>query len=373
MLPPPAERPKLRHTLDQLSNAVEELLLGGLTTANDDTRRAIEQTLQEAARLRLLRFGGTLRVVADDLARFQAQDPLLSRSRLTFFINRVWVLARGLSRALEAENEKEFDRLTHVPGSRPLTVVEVACLGVWKKLTASAVMFQFRFRALGDSGPVKAGDAVYWSCTQPQRFKGFAPEAYLYLEQKQKFTPTLLLERKAATLTNGLIAADEVGAWRLTLTDTSAVTAGAAVADWERFAHWTPDAALERLGRQTPGPLDVATELQEEVVLRDYAIGAPVDGDEPGLTAYPVTAAGREFRAVVGAGIEGKALRANLDELRKAGAARPPLFGLMHYERCRLVLQPLSTLPATGPEYLTISKDRIDARELTAALRRETF
>ena len=41
MLPPAAERPKLRATLDQLSVAVEELLLGGLTTATDDTRRAM--------------------------------------------------------------------------------------------------------------------------------------------------------------------------------------------------------------------------------------------------------------------------------------------------------------------------------------------
>lgn len=373
MLPAAAERPKLRHTLDQLSNVVEELLLGGLTTANDETRRAIEQTLQEAARLRLLRFGGTLRVVADDLARFQAQDPLLSRSRLTFFINRAWLLARGMARALEKEDEKEFDRLTHVPGAQPLASVEVACLGVWKKLTASAVMFQFRFRALADSGVVKTGDAVYWSSTQALRYKGFTPEAYLYLDQKQKFTPSILLERNAATLTNAVAAADEVGGWRLTLTDKSTVTAGAAFTDWERYLNWTPDAALERLNRQTPGPLDVATELQEEVVIRDYTIGAPTDGDEPGLTAYPVTAGGREFRAVVGAGTEGKALKAAFDELRKRDTVRPPLYGLMHYERCRLVLQPLTVFPTTGPRYVTISDEKVDKGALKAAMLRELF
>jgi hypothetical protein len=372
MLPPAAERAKLRSTLDQLAAAVEELLLGGLTTANDQTRRAIEQTLQEAARLRLLRFGGTLRVVADDLARFQAQDPLLSRKRLTFFINRAWLLARGMARALEKEDEKEFDRLTHVPGSQPLASVEVACLGVWKKLTATVVQFQFRFRALSASGPVKAGDAVYWSCVQPLRYKGFAPEAYLYLDQKQKFTPSVFLERNATTITNAAVAADEVGGWRLSLTDKSTVTANAPFGDWDRFLDWNPAGALGRLNAQSPGPLDVATELQEEVVLHGYTIGKPTDGDEPGLTAYPVTAAGREFYAIVGAGLEGKALKAALDDMRKSGTL-PPLFGLMHYERCRLVLQPLSTFPATGPEYITVSNEKVDKGALKAAMLRELF
>lgn len=373
MLPPAAERPKLRSTLNQLASAVEELLLGGLTTANDETRRAIEQAIQEAARLRLLRFGGTLRVVADDLARFQAQDPLLSRPRLTFFINRAWLLARGMAHALEKQDEKEFDRLTHVPGSQPLAAVEVVCLGVWKKLTATVVQFQFRFRALADSGGVKAGDAVYWSCVQPLRYKGFSPESYLYLDQKQKFTPAVFLEQKAVTLTNAMATTDEVGAWRLTLTDKSTVTAGAPFAEWERFLNWTPQPALERLNRQSPGPLDIATELQEEVVLRNYTVGAPVEGDEPGLTAYPITAAGREFYAVVGAAAEGKALKANLDELRKRNSDRPPLYGLMHYERCRLVFQPLATFPATGPAYITISSDKVDKTALKAAMLRELF
>ena len=373
MLPPAAERPKLRSTLDQLAVAVEELLLGGLTTASDDTRRALEQAIQEAARLRLLRFGGTLRVVADDLNRFQAHDPLLSRSRLTFFINRAWLLARGMAHALEKEDEKEFDRLTHVPGTHPLATIDVACLGVWKKLTATTVQFQFRFRALAASGPVKMGDAVYWSCVQPLRYKGFVPEAYLYLDQKQKFTPAILLERKTVTLTKLVAVPDDAGNWRLSLTDQSTVTPGAPFTEWGRFLNWTPAPALERLARQTPGPLDIATELQEEVVLREYEIGASTDGDEPGLTAYPITAGTLAFHATVGAAAEGKALKGNLDELRKRGSARPPMLGLMHYERCRLVLQPLTTFPASGPEYLTISNEKVDKGALKAAMLRELF
>ena len=107
--------------------------------------------------------------------------------------------------------------------------------------------------------------------------------------------------------------------------------------------------------------------------MRDYTLGAAVDGDEPGLTAFPITSNGREFYAVVGAGAEGKALRANFDELRKRNNPRPPLYGLMHYERCRLVFQPLATFPTSGPEYITISGDKVDKGALKAAMLRELF
>jgi hypothetical protein len=41
----------------------------------------------------------------------------------------------------------------------------------------------------------------------------------------------------------------------------------------------------------------------------------------------------------------------------------------MHYERCRLVFQPLSVFNENGPEYLTISQEKVDK----AALLRELF
>ena len=367
MLPPAAERPKLKSTLDQLSSAVEELLLGGLTTATDATRQTLTGAMQEAARMRLLRLGAILRVLADDLNRFNTQDPLLSRRRLTLFLNRGWLLARGLSHALEKADEKEYDRLNLTPTTLPVTNVELVCLGAVKKVTAAMAQFQFRFRALTANGPVKAGDAVYWSFLQPLKNKDFPPEAYLHLDQKQKFTPFRLLERKALTVTNAVVVQDDAANWRLSLTDQSTVTQGAPFTDWNRFLTWTPAGALERLSRQSPGPLDLDTELQEEVVLREYEIGASVEGDEPGQTIYPITAGTMALQAVVGAGTEGKSLKKNMDELRKLKQSRP-LFGLMHYERCRLVFQPLSTFSAAGPEYLTVSTEKVDKAALLRAL-----
>jgi hypothetical protein len=366
MLPPAAERPKLRTTLDQLSAAVEDLLLGGLTTASESTRQILAGAMQEAARMRLLRLGAVLRVLADDLNRFNTQDPLLSRRRLTLFLNRGWLLAKGMSHALEKGDEKEFDRLNVTPTTQPLASAELVCLGAVKKVTASVVQFQFRFRALAASGPVKAGDAVSWSFNQAVKNKDFPPEAYLHLAQKQKFTPFTLLERKSVTAANAVVSQDDAGNWRLSLTDQSTVVLGAAFKEWDRFLSWSPGPALERLSRQSPGPLDLDTELQEEVVVRDYELAAPTDGDEPGQSVYPITAGGRTFHALVGAA-EGKALKKNMDDLRKE-KKRPPLFGLMHYERCRLVFQPLSTIPAAGPQYITISDEKVDKAALLRAL-----
>src|SRR5262245_8960944 len=180
MLPPPADRPKLRVTLDQLSSAVEDLLLGGLTTASDATRQTLAGAMQEAARMRLLRLGAILRVLADDLNRFNQRDPLLSRRRLTLFLNRGWLVARGLSHALETGNEKEYDRLNVTPTTQPLASAELVCLGVVKKVTAAVVRFEFRFRAVAASDPVKAGESVSWTFLHPVMKPEFVPELYLH-------------------------------------------------------------------------------------------------------------------------------------------------------------------------------------------------
>jgi hypothetical protein len=65
---------------------------------------------------------------------------------------------------------------------------------------------------------------------------------------------------------------------------------------------------------------------------------------------------------------EGAALRAALQAIHK-GKRRPPLFGLMHYAGCNLVVQPLTALEADGPRYLTISDKDIDRKALLAALK----
>jgi hypothetical protein len=109
-------------------------------------------------------------------------------------------------------------------------------------------------------------------------------------------------------------------------------------------------------------------ELQEEVVLRDWDLGEPEERPVERLTVFPIHQGAATFDARVGLGVEGQALHKALDELRKK-KKRPPLVGLMHYEKCRLVLQPLTVFDAKGPQYLPIAADKIDRAALLKALK----
>src|SRR5438876_6449829 len=148
-----ADRQKLTATLNQLGKAVEGLLLTGLTTASETTRKTLQVAFQEASRLRLLRLGSTLRVANDELGRFTRNETDFSRKRLLFFLNRAWLLSHGLARALRTQNEQDFDRLLWSPTSQPVARLEVVTLGVSKKITAAFVGFDFRLRVVGGAAP----------------------------------------------------------------------------------------------------------------------------------------------------------------------------------------------------------------------------
>jgi hypothetical protein len=370
MLPPAADRPKLETVLEGLAHAVEELLLAGLTTASEATRQTLSVAMQEAARFRLLRLGSSLRAAAEELGRFNRHDPAFSRRRLTFFLNRSWLLSLGIAHDLREGDEKEYDRLTWSPPTLPLPEVEAVCLGVVKKVAAGAfVAFDFRLRATADAGPVRAGQRLTWSFVSPVKPGAeIPPEGFLHLPQKQKFAPIVFLNRATVTIRNAAVSPDESGGGRVVLTDASTVTAGKPFSAWARFLDWSPADAAERVGRHRPGPLDLETELVEEVVLTDYQVGPPGEGDETGQTVYPISDGRLALQAVVGPAAEGKALAKALDGLKKLKKARPPLFGLMHYERCRLVLQPLTTFGESGPDYLTISNESINKAALLKAM-----
>ena len=63
-------------------------------------------------------------------------------------------------------------------------------------------------------------------------------------------------------------------------------------------------------------------------------------------------------------------LAERLSELLKGNDPhRPPLFGLLHFDRCRFLLQPLPVLNDNRPEYLTISNDKIDQAALLKTLK----
>lgn len=369
MLPPLTERPKLTAVLTQLGDSVEELLLSGLTTASAGSRQTLAAAMQEAARFRLLRLGSTLRTATEELARFTSQDATFSRRRLTFFLSRAWLLSRGLNQALQTGNEQEYERLNWSPSSQPLAEVEVVCIGATKRVAANAfVAFEFRLRTTADALPVRAGQRLTWSVVFPLKVGlDLPPESFLHLPHKCNFIPFLFLERRMIQIKRADVILDESGGGRLTLTDKSSVVAGAPYSEWTMFQSWSVKNAIERIRSHTAGPLDLDTELQEEIVLQDYEIGAPDAADTPGQLVYPITMGQLKFSAMVSADGEGAALRQNIDELRKLKKGRPCLYGLMHYERCRLALQ-LLTAFRPQPDYLTISKENIKKSALLKAI-----
>jgi hypothetical protein len=188
----------------------------------------------------------------------------------------------------------------------------------------------------------------------------------LNLPHKQKFKAIDFLATRVVTIEKAVVTQDESGS-RITLTDASTVTPGEAFTDWDRFRSWDPAAALTRLRAHSPSPFDLDVEMQEEVVLEDWQLGEP-EKRADGQVAYPVHLGAATLEGRVTPGAEGQALRKALEGLRKK-KERPPLFALMHYERCRLVLQPLAVFGSKGPEHLTISDEKLDRAALLKALK----
>src|ERR1700735_5377128 len=94
------DRKKLTPLLEDLTTAIEDLLLTGLTTASEATRNTLNVSFQESSRLGLLRLGGTLRVACEELSRYTRNNAEFSSKRFSFFLNRAWLLSRGLSMAV---------------------------------------------------------------------------------------------------------------------------------------------------------------------------------------------------------------------------------------------------------------------------------
>lgn len=362
-----ADRKKLLALLEELGRAVEDLLLSGLTTASQATREALNVAFQEAARMRLLKLSSTLRIAGEELGRFTRNEPEFSGARLAFFLNRAWLLRQGLARALRAGDEPTFERLLWVPADQPVRRLEMVTLGVVKKvIRGAACTFEFRLRLLNAAEALPAGCPLRWSCVFPVKPGTNVPaEAYLHLPQKQKFKAAEFLDGKAMVIEQAAFAGD-AGGGRITLGEKSTVRAGDPFEDWQRFLAWDPQAARQRVQAHQVGPLDLEVEMQEEVAFQKWTLDEAAERDD-GRLVHPLTWGSGRFDAIVPAGEEGAALKKALADLRKR-KRRPPLFGLMHYERCRLVLQPLTLFDKAGPKYLTLSEAKLNRAELLKVL-----
>src|SRR6185437_9153225 len=160
------------------------------------------------------------------------------------------------------------------PASQPVEQLRVVTLGVVKRVVPGAfASFDFRLRAMGAAGPVADQESLIWSCVFPLRKDLDLPaEAFLHLPQKQKFKPSILLEKKIVEVTRCAVSAQPGGTTRLALSDATTMTACEAFDAWESLLNWDLGQAAERLDHHRPTPMDLEIELQEEVFLSEWQV-----------------------------------------------------------------------------------------------------
>jgi hypothetical protein len=352
-----AEQKQLLSLLDELRGGVEELLLAGLTTASKSTVERIDVAFKEASRMKLLRLGSTLRIANEEISRFTTSSAQFSSRRLAFFLGRAWLLATRMRRAIDANDTAALDGLMSTPPTQAVASLKAVVLGVAKRVVPGAfASFDFRLRTIEAASPLEAGEPIVWSCVFPLRKDLDLPtEAFLHLPQKQKFKPSILLEKKVVEISRCAISRQPTAATRLTLSDSSEVKSTDPYADWKSLWRWDLKSAAERLDNHQPTPLDLEIELQEEVFVDEWTAGDRSSSDQ-GYDLLPINTVALQFEA-------------RLDRGPSEKKRRPPLYGVAHYEACKIIFQPLSALGENGPEYLTVSPDKISQAALVKAMK----
>ena len=131
---------------------------------------------------------------------------------------------------------------------------------------------------------------------------------------------------------------------------------------------WDPSAALKRVRAHEPGPFDLDVEMQEEVFLDDWTIEEPEVRPEEKQLLYPIASGPASFLRRCRKWLRARRCGAGSTSCARRRNVRR-MFGLMHYEKCRLTLQPLTLFRKDGPEHMMISKEKIDRKELLKALK----
>ncbi|MBX9695743.1 MAG: hypothetical protein K2Z81_25385 [Cyanobacteria bacterium] len=364
-----ADKQKLIPLLERLIRSLEDLVYGGLTVASESTRQTLAVSFQEASRMGLLRLGSTIRAANDELGRFTSNDPEFSPRRLNFFINRSWLLSQSVKRALTKGDDQQLMKLLWVPERKPIEKLEAITLGTVKRVTKTIISFDFHMRTVSESNLGPTGQRLVWTCMFPVNPSSqVPPEGYLHLPQKQKFNAVIFLEPKILTFTKAFVSSSPLGTYRLMLDADSTVANGDQFSEWSTFLSWSPKNILNSIRTHKTGPLDLEIELQDEVVLSQWSVGSESIGETDERVYYPLHGDSLDFHLALSKkdAAESKSILSQLTAKQKVKSS---LFGLLHFENCKLVFQPLSLINADKPTHLQISDKKIDRAALVKTLR----
>lgn len=383
----PSDERKLVLVLEDLALAVEDIVATGLVTASSSTREKLDVSFKEASRLKLGRLAASLRYVTEEIQRYLDGALTFSGKRLTLFLVRSWILARALAQAIVEKNDHALARLLLAQPSVVVDSVQFVTLGVRKRVPQGTgiVAFDFHMRliepvALPDGATLAKGAPLVWSHIVARKDPGVAAEALLHLEVKPQgppgsptppgFKPVTLAEPEAFAFDAVALTPDGRGGARLMLGPRSRLRPLGRYDDWSTVTSSSPldpRALAERVRAHEITPLDLEVELAEELVLTEVSIGDVKPGDDDLADRMESSANGLTFEVPLARTEETVALREALRELKDRGAGS--LFGVVHFDRCRMMLAPLSVVDAkSGPRHLMLSLEKADLKQLTRSL-----
>ena len=363
----PPDAPALLKLAKSLSASIEQVLMAGLTTAGASTQEQLAVSMKEAARMRLLRLGATIRVIGEELSRFDKVPAKFSPQKLSFFLNRTWILCRGIAQSIEGKDAAALAKLLANPQTVAVKELRAAVIGVGKRVAPGIFSaFEFRMIALGDSECVTRGMQVVWSTVFPAKGGAQIPaEAFLQLPQKQGFKPSILLSKKAIVISDASVSIDSGGVARLALAEGSKITTSDKPIAWDGLVSWNPAKAAVRVAEAKISPIDLDIEMQELVKLDDWSIEIPAEvADDSQPADWPLTCG----KLIYSLRTDDSVVRKPIQKAAKSKSDKPSLIGLLHYESCQFVLLPLALLTKESPEYITLSHAQVSAAELVKAL-----
>ena len=361
-----SDQKQLLPHLARVVEAIEEILNSGLTTASEATTQALGVTFQEVSRLKLLRLSSVIRSTHQEINRFVENDEAFSQKRLTFFLNRSWLLCKGIEKAIQEKDKPALNELLWTPPAKKVKSVDVVCLGVVKRIAANQFCaFEFRLR------DVKSGDPLTWSCVFPLKKGNVIPaEGFLTLPQKQKFEPRIFTQRSVVSISNLMITENLNGPPRIQLLENSVAEVKEPFEDWATMLQWDIDKAIHRITDHEPSPFDVDIELQEEVVFSNYQIGEKTVVEDPPRNQWELNLSGVAFDLTIPNDPAYESTEKAIEAEKKKDLEGRSLFGIMHYAGGQMIVQPLTLFDhkSNTIDYISLSEKSVDKKAILATL-----
>jgi hypothetical protein len=144
--------------------------------------------------------------------------------------------------------------------------------------------------------------------------------------------------------------------------------AGDKFEEWEQFMNWSSAPVLEKINNHNTGPLDLEIELQDEVILTNWNLKETPEYENDENSFYLLTSGRLSFHLSLSKKDKDES-NMTLETLRKAKPDSHKIFGLLHFESCKMIFQPVTLFDDKGPKYLQISDKKIDRAALLRTLK----